>query len=236
MKFERGKGPSEIRRVSQERTIQVYGKVYGRGLKETVQDIQEVIQKMKVPERYEVKIAGESKEIQESFSSLVFALSLSVILIYMVMAATFESLVQPFVVMFCLPLSMVGVAIALWMSQTPISVVVILGIILLGGIAVNNGIVLIDYVNQLRSQGMPLVEATIQGGKTRLRPILMTAFSTALGLVPLALGIGEGAKLQAPMAVTVMGGILVATFLTLVVIPAVYIITEETIEKSKHRR
>ena len=233
VKFERGKGPSEIRRVSQERTIQVYAKIYGRGLKETIQDIQEIIKNMSVPERYEIKIAGESKEIQESFSSLVFALALSVVLIYMVMAATFESLVQPFVVMFCLPLSMVGVAIALWISQTPISVVVILGIILLGGIAVNNGIVLIDYINQLRSQGIPLVEATIQAGKTRLRPILMTAFSTALGLVPLALGIGEGAKLQAPMAVTVMGGILVATFLTLVVIPAIYIITEETIEKLK---
>ncbi len=231
VKFERGKGPSEIKRVSQERTVQVYAKINGRGFKETVQDVQKMIQEMRIPERYEVKIAGESKEIQESFASLVFALILSVILIYMVMAATFESIIQPFVVMFCLPLSLVGVAIALWISQTPISVVVIIGTILLGGIAVNNGIVLVDYINQLRSQGMPLVDATILAGKVRLRPILMTAFASAAGVVPLALGTSEGAKLQAPMAVTIMGGILVATFLTLVVIPSVYIITEEWVEK-----
>ena len=116
---------------------------------------------------------------------------------------------------------------ALSVSNTPLSVVVILGIILLGGIVVNNGIILIDYINQLRGTGTPMLEAVIQAGRTRLRPILMTAFSSAIGLAPLAFGIGQGNALQAPMAVTVMGGILVATFLTLVVTPALYIGTEE---------
>lgn len=227
VKFERGKGPSEIKRVSQERTVQVYAKIYGRGLSEIVSEVDDALAHMKVPERYEVRIAGESEEIQESFASLQFAFTLSIILVYMIMAAQFESLWQPFIIMFCLPLSLIGVAIALWVSSTPLSVVVILGIILLGGIVVNNGIILIDFLNQLRQQGVPFREAAVQAGKVRLRPILMTAFSSAIGLLPLALGIGEGAELQAPMAIAVMGGILMATFLTLVVIPAIYIGTEE---------
>ena len=231
VKFERGKGPSEIKRISQERTVQVYAKVTGRALKETIQEVKGVLDRMDVPDRYEVKIAGESKEIQESFASLEFAFGLSIILVYMIMAAQFESLWQPFIIMFCLPLSLIGVAGALWISRTPISVVVILGIILLGGVVVNNGIILIDYINQLRREGIVLKDAVVVAGKTRLRPILMTAFSSAIGLAPLALGIGEGAELQAPMAVAVMGGILVATFLTLVVTPAIYLTAEEIADR-----
>ncbi len=229
--FQRGKGPSEIKRVSQERTVQVFAKIHDRGLKEVTADVTNVLDGLRIPDRYEVKLAGENEEIQESFASLQFAFMLSIVLVYMIMAAQFESLWQPFIIMFCLPLSLVGVAAALWISHTPMSVVVILGIILLGGIVVNNGIILIDFVNQLRGQGNSLRAAAIQAGKTRLRPILMTAFSSAIGLLPLALGIGEGAELQAPMAIAVMGGILVATFLTLVVIPAIYIGTEEIAEK-----
>ncbi len=235
VKFKRGKGPSEIKRVSQERTVQIYAKVYGRGLEEAVAETQKVINSLKVPDRYSVKIAGESEEVKESFASLQFAFTLSVILVYMIMAAQFESLWQPFLIMFCLPLSLIGVAIALAISHTPMSVVVILGIILLAGIVVNNGIILIDFVNSLRAQGMPLKDAAILAGKTRLRPILMTAFSSAIGLAPLALGIGEGAELQAPMAVAVMGGILMATFLTLVVTPALYIGTEEIAAKFRKK-
>ncbi len=225
--FQRGKGPSEIRRVGQERTVQVYAKIYQRSLGEVVGEVQSLIGGLKTSDAYSVKIAGESEEIQESFKSLQFAFLLSIVLVYMIMAAQFESLWQPFLIMFCLPLSLIGVTFALKVSNTPISVVVILGIILLGGIVVNNGIILVDFLNRLRREGMSLEEAAITAGKTRLRPILMTAFSSAIGLVPLAMGIGEGAELQAPMAVTVMGGILVATFLTLVVTPALYIGTEE---------
>lgn len=236
VRFERGKGPSEIRRVSQERTVQVYAKIYDRGLSEITREVKSALAQMKIPDRYEVRIGGESEEIQESFASLQFAFTLAIILVYMIMAAQFESLWQPFIIMFCLPLSLIGVAIALWVSSTPLSVVVILGIILLGGIVVNNGIILIDYLNQLRTQGVPIEEAVLRAGKVRLRPILMTAFSSAIGLLPLALGIGEGAELQAPMAIAVMGGILVATFLTLVVIPAIYIGAEELAQKVRSWR
>ncbi len=227
VKFERGLGPSEIKRVSQERTVQVFAKIYGRGLEDVVNEVQTAISSMKVPDRYAVKLAGESEEVKESFASLQFAFILSIVLVYMIMAAQFESLYQPFLIMFCLPLSLIGVAASLWISKTPISVVVILGIILLAGIVVNNGIILIDYINQLRKGGMGLQDSAILAGKTRLRPILMTAFSSAIGLAPLALGLGEGAELQAPMAVAVMGGILMATFLTLVVTPALYVGVEE---------
>lgn len=227
VRFERGLGPSEIKRVSQERTVQIYAKIYGRGLEEIVREVQARIEGLELPDRYTVRLAGESQEVKESFASLQFAFGLSVILVYMIMAAQFESLYQPFLIMFCLPLSLIGVAAALHISNTPISVVVILGIILLAGIVVNNGIILIDFINQLRQKGVDLKEAVMQAGKTRLRPILMTAFSSAIGLIPLAMGVGEGAELQAPMAVAVMGGILVATFLTLVVTPALYIGTEE---------
>ncbi len=227
VKFKKGKGPSEIRRESQERTVQIYAKIHERDLKSVTADVLDLIKRIKSPARYSVKIAGENIEVQESFASLQFAFILSIVLVYMIMAAQFESLYQPFLIMFCVPLSLIGVAFALWASNTPLSVVVILGIILLGGIVVNNGIILIDYVNQLRANGTPMLEAVIQAGRTRLRPILMTAFSSAIGLAPLAFGIGQGNALQAPMAVTVMGGILVATFLTLVVTPALYIGTEE---------
>lgn len=225
--FFTGKGPSEIKRESQERTVQVYTKIYNRSLKEVNRDVAAMIAGIKVPPRYSVKIGGENEEVQDSFASLQFAFMLSIVLVYMIMASQFESLFQPFLIMFCVPLSLIGVALALWMSNTPLSVVVILGIILLGGIVVNNGIILIDYINQLRAKGTPINDAVLQAGSTRLRPILMTALSSAIGLAPLALGVGEGNALQAPMAVAVMGGILVATFLTLVVTPAVYVGTQQ---------
>ncbi len=229
--FKTGKGPSEIKRESQERTVQIYAKISGRELQPVTLDVQAMIDHLRIPDRYSVKIAGENLEMQDSFKSLYFAFMLSIVLVYMIMAAQFESLYQPFLIMFCVPLSLIGVAIALWLSSTPLSVVVGLGIILLGGIVVNNGIILIDYINQRRSAGATVMDATLLSCHTRLRPILMTAFSSAIGLAPLAFGIGEGNALQAPMAVTVMGGILVATFLTLVVTPALYIGTEEIGQK-----
>jgi len=235
VKFSRGKGPSEIKRESQERTLQIFAKINNRSLKDVVVDVQSEIKELVAPEHYSIQIAGESEEIRGSFSSLFFALILAVILVYMVMAAQFESLWQPFVIMFCLPLSLIGVALSLWAFNTPISMVAILGMILLGGIVVNNGIILIDYINQLRSQGIPLLEATIQAGKTRLRPILMTAFSSAFGALPLALAKGEDA-LQAPLGVTAVGGILIATFLTLVVVPAIYVGSSEIAERFKRSK
>ncbi len=231
VEFKTGKGPSEIKRVSQERTVQIFAKVYGRGMKEVNDDVQNTLDHLTVPNRYVVKLAGQSEEIKDSFDSLTFAFTLSIILVYMIMAAQFESLWQPFLIMFCVPLSLIGVVIALWVSHTPLSVVVILGIILLAGVVVNNGIILVDYINQLRNEGMDVREAAIKAGKTRLRPIFMTAFSSAIGVAPLALGIGQGDALQAPMARALMGGILLATFLSLVVVPSLYIGTAEIAER-----
>ena len=138
------------------------------------------------------------------------------------MASQFESLVQPFIIMFTIPFALIGVILTLLVTGTPISVVVLIGLIMLAGIVVNNAIVLIDYINQLRKRGMPKREAIKQAGQIRLRPILMTTVTTVLGLLPMALGFGEGAELRTPMAVTVIGGLLVGTLLTLVVIPTVY--------------
>jgi HAE1 family hydrophobic/amphiphilic exporter-1 len=238
VKFQTGKGPSEIKRVSQERTVQVFAKIYGRGLSEVNNDVQAALNRMKAPARYSVRIAGQSEEIKESFDSLTFAFTLSIILVYMIMAAQFESLWQPFLIMFCVPLALIGVVISLGVSNTPLSVVVILGVILLAGVVVNNGIILIDFINTLRKEGASIVDAATKAGKTRLRPIFMTAFSSAVGVLPLALGAGKGQgdALQAPMAKALMGGILIATFLSLVVVPSIYVGTEQFAEKFLRRR
>ena len=154
--------------------------------------------------------------------SLIFALSLAIFLVYLVMASQFESLLHPFVIMFSIPLALVGAVLALKITFTPLSVVVFIGLIMLAGIVVKNAIVLIDRVNQLREEGVDKIGAVIQAAETRLRPIAMTTLCTLLGFMPLAIGIGDGNEVRAPMAITVIGGLLVSTLLTLVVIPVVY--------------
>ncbi len=228
-----GKGPSQIERLDQERTVLVSANIYKRGLDKVMADIKRTLSTFKLPEGYTIKLGGESEEMQESFKSLIFALIIAVVLVYMIMASIFESLWQPFVIMFTVPLSLIGVAWALLITNTTVSIVVLLGIIMLGGIVVNNGIVLIDYVNLLRSKGTPLFEAVVTASETRLRPIMMTALTTILGLIPMAFSTTEGAELRAPLAITVMGGLLSATFLTLVVIPALYLSTQGMINKIK---
>jgi HAE1 family hydrophobic/amphiphilic exporter-1 len=142
------------------------------------------------------------------------------------MASQFESFLHPFVIIFTIPLALIGAVLALWMTGSTISVVVFIGLILLAGIVVNNAIVLIDLINKLREKGMDKMEAIIEGGRSRLRPILMTTLTTVLGLMPLAMGFGEGAEVRAPMAITVIGGLVVSTLLTLIVIPVVYSIMD----------
>ena len=154
--------------------------------------------------------------------SLYFALGMAIFLVYVVMASQFESLVHPFVIMFTVPLALIGVVVALYWAQVPISVVVFIGLIMLAGIVVNNAIVLVDYINTLRRNGMEKTQAIIQAGEVRLRPIAMTTATTVLGLLPMALGLGEGAEIRTPMALTVIAGLISSTFLTLVVIPTVY--------------
>lgn len=230
----KGSGPTEIKRVDQQRSIVITANIYKRKFGQVVAEINKIIESVssKVSKDYSIELTGEQERMKESFKSLAFALILAFILVYMIMAAEFESLWQPLLIMFTVPLSLIGVAFSLFITHTSLSVVAYLGIIMLGGIAVNNGIVLIEFVNSLRKEGYSAYDAVLEASKTRLRPILMTSLTTILGLLPLALGVGEGSELQAPLALTVMGGLTSATFLTLVFIPALYLFVVERFEKS----
>jgi HAE1 family hydrophobic/amphiphilic exporter-1 len=167
-------------------------------------------------------IGGQNEEWQRSQKSLWIALALSIFLVYVIMAAQFESLVHPLVIMLTIPLAFVGTVVTLQLLGMSLSVVVFLGMIMLAGIVVNNAIVLVDYINQLRRRGMPRDEAIVTAGGVRLRPILMTTATTVLGLLPMALGFGDGAEIRTPMAIAVISGLISSTALTLIVIPSVY--------------
>lgn len=219
-------GPGEIRRASQQRVAVVTANLNYGDLGDAAADVQQIINETTMPSGVFARIAGQNEEMGESFRSLLFALALAVFLVYLVMASQFESLLHPFIILFTIPLALVGAVLALFITGTTISVVVFIGLILLAGIVVNNAIVLIDLINQLRERGMDKYEAIIEGGKSRLRPILMTTLTTTLGLLPLAIGFGDGAELRAPMGITVIGGLLVSTLLTLVVIPVMYSIMD----------
>ena len=161
--------------------------------------------------------------METSFESMKLAILLSIFMVYLVMASQFESLLHPLVILFSVPLSVIGVLATLWLFGVTVSIVVLIGVILLAGIVVNNAIILIDYTNRLRRQdGLPKLEALKKAGRVRLRPILMTTATTVLGLLPMAIGLGEGSELRTPMALTVIGGLLASTVLTLVIIPTVY--------------
>ena len=215
-------GPSEIRRASQQRVALITANLNYGDLSDAAADIQEIINTTNTPTGTFARIAGQNEEMSNSFSSLLFALALAVFLVYLVMASQFESLLHPFIILFTIPLALIGAILALYITNTTISVVVFIGLILLAGIVVNNAIVLIDLINQTRQKGVDKLDAIMQGGKSRLRPILMTTLTTTLGLLPLAIGFGDGAELRAPMGITVIGGLLVSTLLTLVVIPVMY--------------
>ncbi|MFH1867531.1 MAG: efflux RND transporter permease subunit [Candidatus Omnitrophota bacterium] len=221
--FSLGKGPSEIKRQDQERVAIVTANIFKRSFKEAADAVNLSLKKLNLSQGYSAELTGEREQIEQSFGSLQGALILSLILVYMIMASQFESLWQPFVILFTFPLSIIGVILILLVTGTPLSVMVILGVIILGGIVVNNGIVLIDYTNILRKEGMPAYDAVILASSRRLRPIIMTALTTILGLVPLALALNEGAELQQPMAIAVIGGLAVSTFLSLIVIPTIYL-------------
>ena len=215
-------GPSEIRRIDQQRAAVVTANIQGVDLGTASGLIHDELGKMDFPMGFDFMISGQNEEMETSLQSLYFALVLAIFLVYVVMASQFESLVHPFVIMFTVPLALIGVVVALYLAQVALSVVVFIGLIMLAGIVVNNAIVLIDYINTLRRTGMEKTEAIIQAGAVRLRPIAMTTATTVLGLLPMALGLGEGAEIRTPMALTVIAGLVSSTFLTLVVIPTVY--------------
>ncbi|PIV82164.1 multidrug ABC transporter [bacterium CG17_big_fil_post_rev_8_21_14_2_50_64_8] len=217
------RGPAEIHRLQQQRAAVVTANLEGRGLGGVMNDVAAALAADPAPQGLTTELGGQNEEMQVSFRSLLFAIGLAVFLVYLVMAATFESFLHPFLVMFTIPLALVGVVGGLLITGTTISVIVLIGVIMLVGIVVNNAIVLIDTINRLRRAGMEKKEAVIRAGHIRLRPILMTTLTTILGLMPMALSWGEGAELRSPLAITVAAGLAFSTLLTLVVIPAAYL-------------
>ncbi|MFH1861799.1 MAG: efflux RND transporter permease subunit [bacterium] len=216
------RGPARIWRVDQQRTAKISANVSERDLGSVVNDLQAELAGLTIPGDMNIVISGQNREMQESLRSLAFALLLAVFLVYIVMASQFESLLHPFVILFTVPLAGIGVIFFLWIFNISFSIVVYLGMIMLAGIVVNNAIVLVDYTNQLRARGHELKDAIITAGRVRLRPILMTTTTTVLGLLPMSLGLGEGAEIRTPMALTVIAGLISSTILTLVIIPTVY--------------
>ena len=220
-------GAAEIRRRDQERVAVVGGNLSGRDLGGVVRDIEVAVAGISLPEGFDISVGGQKEEMVRSFDSMKFALFLAVFLVYLVMASQFESLLHPLVILCTIPLGLVGSVLALMITGQTISVVVLIGLIMLAGIVVNNAIVLVDYINQLRRRdGMAKIDAVLRAGVLRFRPIIMTTTTTVLGLLPMALGLGEGAEIRAPMAITVIGGLIVSTLLTLILIPIVYTIVD----------
>jgi HAE1 family hydrophobic/amphiphilic exporter-1 len=224
-------GPIAIQRRDQERIITVSASIAGRDFGSIASEVNEKLASLNVPEGFTVRPSGEQEEQQKAFRSLVLVLMLAIALVYMVMAAQFESLLHPFVIMFSIPFATIGVILILFLTGTNFSITVFIGIIMLAGIVVNNAIVLVDYINLMRRQGLEMREAILESGRRRLRPILMTTLTTVLALVPMSFGIGAGAELQAPMARTVLGGLTIATTFTLFFIPTLYSLFESAREK-----
>jgi len=222
-----GEGPAEIVRRNGSRVALIEAQPAGRDLAGVISRIEAAVRDIPRPGDVAIVVAGQSQELRESIRSMQFALLLAVFLVYLVMASQFESFRQPFVILVTVPLAAVGAVVSLWVTGTPISVVALIGVVMLAGIVVNNAIVLIDTVNQLRREdGYSLDGALVRAGRLRLRPIVMSTLTTVLGLLPLALFRGEGMELRAPLAIPVIGGLLVATALTLVVVPVLYRMTE----------
>lgn len=222
-----------IFRENQSRYVSVGCGLSGIDLSAAVDRIERIIEETPVPSEYQVLIGGTAEDQQEAFFYLALAFLAAIILVYMIMASQFESLVDPLIIMFTVPLSIIGVVVFLAITGTTFSVMALVGVVMLVGIAVNNGIVLVDYINQQRRKGMELLEAVEFGCKARMRPVLMTALTTILGMVPLAIELGEGAETWSPLARAVIGGLSATTLLTLIVVPVVYVIFENAGEKVK---
>ncbi len=227
-------GPIRIERKDQERVVTVWANISGRDMGAVMADIRGALRSIPVPQNLSIVLGGDYEEQQKAFRELLLSLVLALVLVYMVMACLYESLRDPFVVMFAVPLAAIGVIMMLFLTHTTLNVQSYIGCIMLGGIVVNNAILLVDHTNLLRRRdGMPLREAIEEAGRRRLRPILMTAMTTILGLVPLALGLGEGGEAQAPMARAVIGGLLSSTLITLVFVPVVYsILARQEVKES----
>lgn len=214
--------PPSIEHLDRERVVKVTGSVYKRALGDIASDINEEIKKISLPPMIDVQISGSVQDQKESFSDMLTLLLLVILLVYIVMAAQFESLRDPFIIMFSLPFAFTGVFFALWVSGTSLSLIALIGAVMLVGIVVKNGIVLIDYINLNKERGTTVRKSVISGGKSRLRPVLMTTLTTILGMIPMAMGIGAGSEIWQPMGISIIGGLTISTILTLIVIPSIY--------------
>ena len=220
-------GPVKIERKNQERIALVSANITGRDMGSIINDIANKTKSLPIPRDFSIVFAGEYEEQQKAFKELLLSLLLAILLVYMVMACQFESLRDPFVVMFSVPLAVIGVILILFLTNTTFNIQAYIGCIMLGGIVVNNAILLVDHTNLLRRRDkMHLRKAIEEACRHRLRPVLMTAMTTMLALVPLAIGIGEGGEAQAPLARAVIGGLFSSTLITLILIPTVYSIFE----------
>lgn len=229
------KGPIQIERKDQRRIVRVEGDVYGRSLGEVAADVQKLIAQSQIPRGLVVASGGQSEDMREAFLWLTLALVIGLILVYMIMASQFESLIDPFVVMFSVPVAFIGVIWFLAIGGYSLNIIVFLGLLLLIGVVVNNAIVLVDYINILRARGRDMTTAIQEAGRTRLRPVLMTAMTTIVALLPMAFKRGQSSEVWNPLGVTIVGGLLVSTLVTLILVPTVYSIFESHVKTRNHR-
>jgi hydrophobic/amphiphilic exporter-1 (mainly G- bacteria), HAE1 family len=224
-------GPSEIHRSDQGRVVTVHADVAGGGVDRAVEDVRLALADAPLPAGLRLEIGGENEEMRDGFRALAFAFLLALLLVYMILAAEFESLLLPFVVIIAVPLAAVGAALALWATGTGITTMSLIGLIILIGIVDNDAVVKMDFIQQARKKGMNRRDAIFAAGRARVRPIIMNTATAMFGILPMAIGLGAGAELQAPLAITVIGGLMSATVLTLVVIPISYDLLEEASER-----
>src|SRR5690625_2323711 len=211
--------------------MNVTSEIMDRDLNSIVRDVEAKLEAMNLPDGYAYNIGGEAEDMAESFADLALALVFSIFLVYAVMAVQFENFLFPFIIMFSLPATVIGVVGGLLISGLSFSIPAFIGIIMLAGIVVNNSIVLVDYIDILRDRGIERYEAILEAGRTRLRPILMTTLTTVLAMVPLGLGLGEGAEMQQPLAVTIIFGLSISSIFTLLLIPVVYTFFDDLTKK-----
>lgn len=234
--FKEMQGPVSLLRQNQQPQMNITTDVVNRDLSSVSKDVEKALEEMNLPEGYRYNIGGQVEDMVESFSDLAKALIFSIFLVYAVMAIQFENFLFPFIIMFSMPATVVGVMLGLFVTGIPLSIPGFIGIIMLAGIVVNNAIVLVDYINILRGRGMERLEAIVEAGRSRLRPILMTTLTTILGMVPLALALGEGAEMQQPLAVTIIFGLGVSSIFTLFLVPVVYTYLDDLTAKITRRK
>ena len=227
-------GPVEIERQNRERVVRVECNVYGRSAGKVAEAVKKELEKLVLPSDVMLNFGGEREEQVKAFKDLTLLLALGIALVYMIMAAQFESLLDPFIIMFAVPFTFTGVFLGFLLTGTTLSVITFLGIIMLMGIVVNNAIVLISYINILRARGLSMLEAVTQAGKDRLRPVLMTTITTLVGLLPLAISRGEGSETWQPLGITMIGGLSISTLITMLFVPTLYAIFEARVKKGNH--